>query len=148
MARPQETFNKREQEKLRAQKRKEKQEKKEARKANPKLSGEDLYVYVDENGHLTNTPPDPTKKIEIDVESITIGVSRRTAEEELPEERRGTVDFYNDAKGFGFIKAVETGEKYFVHVSGLIDAIKEGNLVTYDLEKGAKGMNAVNVKKI
>jgi cold shock CspA family protein len=148
MARPQETFNKREQEKLRAQKRKEKQEKKEARKANPKLSGEDLYVYVDENGHLTNTPPDPTKKIEIDVESIAIGVSRRTAEEELPEERRGTVDFYNDAKGFGFIKAVETGEKYFVHVSGLIDAIKEGNLVTYDLEKGAKGMNAVNVKKI
>lgn len=82
------------------------------------------------------------------MESIAIGVSRRTAEEELPEERRGTVDFYNDAKGFGFIKAVETGEKYFVHVSGLIDAIKEGNLVTYDLEKGAKGMNAVNVKKI
>jgi len=148
MARPQETFNKREQEKLRAQKRKEKQEKKEARKANPKLSGEDLYVYVDENGHLTSTPPDPSRKVEIDVESISIGVSRRTAEEEMPEERRGTVDFYNDAKGFGFIKAVETGEKYFVHVSGLIDSIKEGNLVTYDLEKGAKGMNAVNVKKI
>jgi len=75
MARPQETFNKREQEKLRAQKRKEKQEKKEARKDNPKISGEYLYVYVDENSHLTNTPPDPTKKIEIDVESIGIGVS-------------------------------------------------------------------------
>ena len=52
------------------------------------------------------------------------------------------------SKGFGFIKEVETGEKYFVHISGLIDKIKEGNLVTYDLEKGAKGMNAVNVKKI
>ena len=63
MARPQETFNKKEQEKLRAKKRKEKQEKKEARKANPKLTGEDLYVYVDENGHLTSTPPDPSKKI-------------------------------------------------------------------------------------
>ncbi|MCL9769774.1 cold shock domain-containing protein [Flavobacterium sp. HXWNR69] len=148
MARPQETFNKREQEKLRAQKRKEKQEKKEARKANPKLSGEDLYVYVDENGHLTSTPPDPSKKIEIDVESIEIGVSRRTESDEAPVERRGTIDFFNESKGFGFIKEVETGEKYFVHISGLIDKVKEGNLVTYDLEKGAKGMNAVNVKKI
>ena len=43
---------------------------------------------------------------------------------------------------------METGEKYFVHISGLIDDVKEGNLVTYDLERGAKGMNAVNVKKI
>ena len=148
MARPQETFNKREQEKLRAQKKKEKQEKKEARKANPKLSGEDLYVYVDENGHLTSTPPDPSRRIEIDVESIEIGVSSRTESDEAPAERRGTVDFFNESKGFGFIKEVETGEKYFVHISGLIDKVKEGNLVTYDLEKGAKGMNAVNVKKI
>lgn len=148
MARPQETFNKREQEKLRAQKRKEKQEKKEARKANPKLSGEDLYVYVDENGHLTSTPPDPSKRIEVDVESIEIGVSKRTESDEIPTERRGTVDFFNESKGFGFIKEVETGEKYFVHISGLVDKVKEGNLVTYDLEKGAKGMNAVNVKKI
>lgn len=148
MARPQETFNKREQEKLRAQKRKEKQEKKEARKANPKLSGEDLYVYVDENGHLTSTPPDPSRRIEIDVESIEIGVSRRTESDEVPAERRGTIDFFNESKGFGFIKEVETGEKYFVHISGLVDKVKEGNLVTYDLEKGAKGMNAVNVKKI
>lgn len=148
MARPQETFNKKEQEKLKALKRKEKQEKKEARKANPKLSGEDLYVYVDENGHLTSTPPDPSKRIVVDVESIEIGTSRRTEEEETSKERRGTIDFFNDSKGFGFIKAVETGEKYFVHVSGLIDDVKEGNLVTYDLEKGAKGMNAVNVKKI
>ncbi|UGS20526.1 cold-shock protein [Flavobacterium cyclinae] len=148
MARPQETFNKREQEKLKAQKRKEKQEKKEARKANPKLSGDDLYVYVDEYGHLTSTPPDPTKRIEVDIESIEIGVSRRTESEEVPTERRGTVDFFNESKGFGFIKEVETGEKYFVHISGLIDKVIEGNLVTYDLEKGAKGMNAVNVKKI
>ena len=148
MARPQETFNKREQEKLKAQKRKEKQEKKEARKANPKLSGDDLYVYVDEYGHLTSTPPDPTKRIEVDIESIEIGVSRRTESEEVPTERRGTVDFFNESKGFGFIKEVETGEKYFVHISGLIDKVIEGNLVTYDLEKGAKGMNAVKVKKI
>ena len=148
MARPQETFNKKEQEKLRAKKKKEKLEKKEARKANPKLSGEDIYVYVDENGHLTNTPPDPSKKIIVDVDSMEINVSRRTESDEAPVERRGTIDFFNDSKGFGFIKEVETGEKYFVHISGLIDDVKEGNLVTYDLERGAKGMNAVNVKKI
>ena len=148
MARPQETFNKKEQEKLRAKKKKEKQEKKEARKANPKLSGDDIYVYVDENGHLTNTPPDPAKKIIVDVESIEIGISRRTETEETPAERRGTIDFFNESKGFGFIKGVETGEKYFVHISGLLDDVKEGNLVTYELEKGAKGMNAVRVKKI
>jgi cold shock CspA family protein len=148
MARPQETFNKKEQEKLRAKKKKEKQEKKEARKANPKLSGEDIYVYVDENGHLTNTPPDPSKKIIVDVESIEINTSRRSAEDEAPVDRRGTIDFFNESKGFGFIKEIETGEKYFVHISGLLDDVKEGNLVTYELEKGAKGMNAVRVKKI
>ena len=105
-------------------------------------------MYVDENGHLTNTPPDPSKKIIVDVESIEINVSRRTESDEIPTEKRGTIDFFNDSKGFGFIKEVETGEKYFVHISGLIDDVKEGNLVTYDLERGAKGMNAVNVKKI
>ena len=56
--------------------------------------------------------------------------------------------FSGESKGFGFIKEIETGEKYFVHISGLLDDVKEGNLVTYELEKGAKGMNAVRVKKI
>ena len=147
MARPQETFNKREQEKLRAQKRKEKQEKKEARKANPKLSGEDLYVYVDENGHLTSTPPDPSRRIEIDVESIEIGVSRRTESDEAPAERRGTIDFFNESKGFGFISNANGGEDVFVHVSGLIDKVIENDQVTFDIEKGKKGLMAVNVKR-
>jgi cold shock CspA family protein len=52
---------------------------------------------------------------------------------------------FRKVPSYGFIKEVETGEKYFVHISGLVDKVKEGNLVTYDLEKGAKGMNAVNV---
>ena len=60
MARPQETFNKKNKKNFEQKKRKNK--KKEAVKANPKLSGEDLYVYVDENGHLTSTPPDPQEK--------------------------------------------------------------------------------------
>ncbi|NHN26212.1 cold shock domain-containing protein [Flavobacterium jejuense] len=148
MARPQETFNKKEQEKLRAKKRKEKQEKKEARKANPKLSGEDLYVYVDENGHLTSTPPDPSKKIIVDVETIEIGIPKREDTEEVDTERKGIVDFYDTSKGFGFIKELDSDNKFFFHVKGLIDEVKEGNKVTYELEKGMKGMNAVRVKKI
>ncbi|MBF04733.1 MAG: DNA-binding protein [Flavobacterium sp.] len=148
MGRPQQSFNKKEQEKLRAKKRKEKQEKKEARKANPKLSGEDLYVYVDENGHLTNTPPDPSKKIVTDAESIEIGIPKREETEEVDTEKKGIIDFYDTSKGFGFIKEIDSDNKFFFHVKGLLDEVKEGNKVTYELEKGMKGMNAVRVKKI
>ncbi len=58
----------------------------------------------------------------------------------------GTVKFFNDTKGFGFIKEDETGTEYFVHVSGLIDEVNENDKVTFELEEGRKGLNAVNVK--
>jgi CspA family cold shock protein len=57
----------------------------------------------------------------------------------------GTVKFFNDSKGYGFIKD-DSGQEYFVHVTGLIDEIRENDEVTYDLEEGRKGMNAVNVQ--
>ena len=58
----------------------------------------------------------------------------------------GTVKFYNEAKGFGFIVDNSSNEEIFVHSSGLIDIIREGDQVTFDTEIGKKGMNAVNVK--
>ena len=58
----------------------------------------------------------------------------------------GTVKFFNDAKGFGFIKEDSTEKEYFVHSTGLKDFIKENDKVTFDLEMGKKGLNAVNVK--
>ncbi len=61
---------------------------------------------------------------------------------------QGTVKFFNEAKGFGFIKPADAGEDIFVHVSGLIDEIRENDKVDYQVEKGKKGMNAVNVKVI
>ena len=61
---------------------------------------------------------------------------------------KGTVKFFNDTKGFGFIKDVESGKEYFVHVSGLNDEIKENDEVTFDLQEGKKGLNAVNVKLV
>ena len=146
MARPQETFNKKEKEKLKLKKKQEKQLKKDARKASGKT--DDMFVYVDENGHLTNTPPDPSKKIVIEAEDIEIGIPKKEDIEEVPTDRKGTVDYFDTSKGFGFIKEVDSNDKFFFHVSSLIDEVKEGNLVTYELEKGPKGMNAVRVKKI
>jgi CspA family cold shock protein len=59
---------------------------------------------------------------------------------------KGTVKFYNEAKGFGFIKDNESSKEYFVHSTGLKDNIGEDDEVTFDLEEGKKGLNAVNVK--
>ena len=61
---------------------------------------------------------------------------------------KGTVKWYDTKKGYGFIKDVESDEEYFVHVSGLIDKIKEDDNVTFELTEGRKGLNAVNVKLI
>jgi CspA family cold shock protein len=58
----------------------------------------------------------------------------------------GIVKFFNDEKGFGFIKDAKTSKEYFVHSSGLTTKIKEGDNVTFDLQEGKKGVNAVNVK--
>lgn len=147
MGQSQETFSKKEKEKKRLKKRQEKLAKKEERKANPQSGGlDDMIMYVDENGNFTDTPPDPTKKKKIKAENIEIGIPRRI-EEEYDPIRKGKVEFFNDSKGFGFIKDVDTQEKYFVHVNGLIDDIAEGDKVTFELEKGMKGMNAVRVKQ-
>ncbi|MEY3237055.1 MAG: hypothetical protein RI883_1156 [Bacteroidota bacterium] len=59
---------------------------------------------------------------------------------------KGVVKFFNDTKGFGFITDSESNKEYFVHVSGLIDKIKENDEVEFDLEEGKKGLNAMNVK--
>ncbi len=59
---------------------------------------------------------------------------------------QGTVKFFNETKGFGFITPTNGGAEVFVHVSGLIDTIRENDSVTYDVEQGKKGLNAVNVK--
>ncbi len=61
---------------------------------------------------------------------------------------KGTVKFFNDAKGFGFITEAGNQKEHFVHISGLIDDIREGDEVEFELKEGKKGLNAVNVKVI
>ena len=148
MAKSQETFNKKEKEKKRRKKRQDKLLKKEERKANSDGGGLDnMMAYVDEFGNLTDTPPDPTKKKkEIKASSIELGVPKREDSDE-PAGRQGKVTFFNDAKGYGFIKDSQTQENFFVHVNGLLEEVRENDVVTYELERGMKGMNAVGVKK-
>lgn len=148
MAKSQNTFNKQDNEKKRLKKRQDKLQKKEERKANGGDSDFDsMIAYVDEYGNITSTPPDPTKKKKIDASTIEIGVSRREEVAE-PTERTGKIDFFDDSKGFGFIKETNSQDKFFVHVKGLLQEVKEGDTVTFELERGLKGMNAVRVKKI
>ncbi|WP_293302959.1 cold-shock protein [Pedobacter sp. UBA4863] len=146
MAKSQATFNKKENEKKRLKKRNDKLEKREERQANKKsMSLEDMMAYVDENGNITSTPPDPKKKKVINTDDIQIGVARQ--EDIIDEDpiKKGTVTFFNESKGYGFIRNSETQESVFVHVNGLKTQIKEGDKVTFEVEKGQKGPTAVRV---
>lgn len=141
------TFEKREKEKRRQQKQNEKKARKEERKAkSPGGALEDMMAYVDENGRLTSTPPDPSKRKPIDASTIEISVPRRPDVEE-DATHRGRIDFFDTTKGFGFIREDGTPERYFVHVSGLLDTVTANDAVTFELERGPRGMNAVRVKK-
>ncbi len=146
MAKSQQTFGKSEREKKRLKKRKDKQLKKEERKVSGLQNNE--FVYVDEFGQLTNTPPDPSKKLKVDVESIEIGVPKKEDREEEDPIKKGKVSFFDSSKGFGFIIDNDSQEKYFVHVSGMTEEVGENDKVSFELERGLKGMNAVRVKKI
>ncbi len=150
MARSQESFGKKEKEKKRLKKRKEKDLKREERKSHSKKGEgfDSMIAYVDEFGQITDTPPDPTKKREeVDIESIDISIPKKL-ESDGPSVFTGKVEFFNDSKGYGFIRELDTQEKYFVHINGLLEEVKEGDKVTFELEKGLKGMNAVKVKKV
>ncbi len=148
MASSQETYNKRDQEKKRLKKRLDKQQKLADRKANSQGgSFESMIAYVDENGNITDTPPNPADRKKIDAGSIEIGVPKRETVE-TPTVRKGRVEFFNHSKGFGFIKESDSQEKFFVHVNNLTEEIKEGDMVTFELERGFKGMSAIRVKKV
>ena len=151
MAKSQQTFNKSEKEKKRLKKREDKRKKMEACKAAAKENPKGIeFAYVDFNGNLTDTPPDPALREKIDAETIEVSIPKTLPGDkvEIDPVRNGKVSFFDTSKGFGFIIDTENQEKYFCHVSGLIDEIAENDKVSFELEKGMKGMNAVRVKKI
>ena len=146
MAKSQQTYNKSEKEKKRLKKREEKRKKMEARKLEKQEGGSKgiEFAYVDHNGNLTDTPPDPTLKVEVELEDIVLGIPKKE-DIEVDPVHNGKVSFFDTSKGYGFILDTDTQEKYFTHVTGLIDQIAENDKVTFELEKGLKGMNAVKV---
>jgi cold shock CspA family protein len=147
MGKSQETFSKKEKEKKRLKKRQDKLVKKEERKSTSEGGSlESMMAYVDEFGNISDTPPDPTKKKKIIASNIEIGVPKREDEPQVTG-RQGKITYFNDAKGYGFIKDLMTQENVFVHINGLLDPVKENDNVTFEVERGMKGMNAVRVKK-
>jgi cold shock CspA family protein len=148
MAKSQQTYNKKEKEKKRRKKKQEKQERREQRKLEKAEHGkktfEEMLSYVDENGNITSTPPDPSKKIKIKAEDIVLGVPVR---DNTPVEttRNGLVKFFNHDKGYGFITDLENKDSIFVHINNTSEPIQENDKVIFEIEMGPKGPNAVNV---
>lgn len=148
MGRSTETFAKKEREKKKSKKQREKQDKAEDRKANSTKGKtlDEMMAYTDEYGNITSTPPDPTRRKAVVLsENIQIAIPKQEAIV-LDTVRSGIVSFFNETKGFGFIKDLQTQESIFVHVNGLIDPIGENNKVTFETEQGQKGLNAIKVK--
>jgi|SRR5215207_1860519 len=147
MAKSKETFNKKEKEKQRQKQKQDKKVKMEERKAN-QVKGkslDDMMAYIDEDGNITSTPPDPKKRKTFNAEDIEIGVPKfvETEEDVL---REGRVDYFNESKGFGFI-VQNNGEKIFFHVNQLLEPVRESDKVKFEVERGPRGLNAVGVKK-
>ena len=145
----QETMGKKEKEKKKQKIRRDKEEKKEERKLNNnKGKGLDaMMAYVDDDGNITSTPPDPRKKKVINPDTIQIGAAKREPVDPADLIRTGVVTFFNEAKGYGFITDLKSQESVFVHVNQLSEAIQEKDRVVFEVEMGPKGANAINVKK-
>ena len=143
-------WQKKERESKKQQQKKNKEQKKQLRKENKK-DGNDLdsmIAYIDENGNLSSKPADPSRKKELAVEDIIIGVPKQQPVNPEDLIRTGTVSFFNTAKGFGFINDQKSGQRIFVHANALEEMIQEGNKVSFEIQDGPKGPVAANIKII
>lgn len=148
MGRSQESFHKKEVRSKKEKKRKEKEKKRLARKEEGKSSSlDDLIAYVDENGMITDSPPDPQeKKEETKLEDIEISVPKKDDLEDFDPVKKGIVSFFNDSKGYGFIRDLDSQQSVFVHINNVIGEIREGNTVSFEIEMGPKGPSAIKVQ--
>lgn len=138
------SFNKKEREKKKRKRRKEKQERREQRKNEDSNTPE--FMYVDEFGNLTPNPPDPNKRKKIKAKDIDVSTPKQDNSAAFETVRNGTVKFFNEEKGYGFITEQGTKDSFFVHVDSLIDPIKDGNSVSFEVGMGPKGPIAIEVK--
>ena len=145
MGRSQESFHKKEVARKKEKKRKDKEKKAQERRENPKSSSfDDMIAYVDENGNITDTPPERTGSTSPDAEEIEVSVPRKDPSESN-RIKSGRLTFYNETKGYGFITEEVTGQSVFVHVNEFRDDIIKGDRVTFEIGKGDRGPSAFNV---
>jgi cold shock CspA family protein len=150
MSKSKQTSLKKEKESRKRNKRKAKEEKREVRKMNSnKGKGfESMLAYVDEFGNLSDTPPDPTKRKEIKLEDIQLGARRPDERTEAEYVNKGRVSYYNEEKGYGFIKDSRTKESLFFHLNNVKTPVRQNDVVTFDITNGPKGPTATAVTKI
>jgi len=148
MSRSKETFSKKNVRDKKAKKRKEKEKRRlEKKEQGTKKSFDDMIAWVDENGMISSTPPDLTRKKEIKAETIEVRVPK--SETRLHNKiKTGKLKSFEESKGFGFIVDADTQESIFVHINDCLDDIDVGDRVEFETEKGVKGLKAVNVKLI
>jgi len=142
------SWKKKDREQKRQKEKNDKAEKMQQRKENAKKSFDDMIAYMDENGNLSATPPDPRRKVEIKLEDIQIGVPEYVPPTEEELTRTGKVTFFNNAKGFGFIKDLVSQQSVFVHANNLESPIQENDKVTFQIEMGQRGPAAVKVRLV
>jgi cold shock CspA family protein len=105
-----------------------------------------MIAYVDEFGKISATPPDPDKKIIIAAESIELKITKNNPGAAPDFIRKGVVISYNNSKGYGFIRDLETNRNVFVHANNLLEPVVENNIVIFEIGKGMKGPAAMKVK--
>nr|WP_319398599.1 cold shock domain-containing protein [uncultured Carboxylicivirga sp.] len=147
MARSKETFGKKEVRNKKDKKRKEKEQRKLEKKEQGKKDFDDMIAWVDENGMITDTPPDLTQKTEIKAENIEVSIPKAEFRETASNIRTGRLKNFDESKGFGFITDSDTRDSLFVHINDCLEPIAIGDRVEFETEKGLKGLKAVNVKK-
>lgn len=143
-----ESWKKKDREQKKQKEKNNKAEKMQNRKEKPKKSFDDMIAYMDEYGNLTSTPPDPSRRSEIKLEDIQIGVPEYVPPTEEELTRTGKVTFFNTAKGFGFIKDLASQQSVFFHINSLEDQVQENDKVSFQVEMGQRGAAAVKVKLV
>jgi cold shock CspA family protein len=146
MGRSQESFSKKEVRIKNDKKRKEKAQKREKKKNVGKSSFNDMIAYVDEYGKISATPPDPDKKIIVDVDTIEINPPKNNSKAVPDFMRKGVIVNFNTSRGFGIIRDMVSGQSVFVHKNNLQESVKENDVVVFEVGKGPKGLYAMKVK--
>lgn len=140
------TFNKKALQQKRAKKKQDKQERKEERKTNNNKgkSLEEMMVYLDEFGNITDVPPHKQNRVKVKLEDIQLGAAPIVVEKEFT----GVLSSFNIEKAFGFIIEDKSKESLFVHVNNFLEPITEKDRVSFEKERTPKGYAAIHVKKL